>query len=113
MIGIGGGTEKIQNRTSFGVTQEKGEAKGNSMMMFTATSNTTVNLAENLRVNMLLKGSVRDVKGFAYGVDPFSYAYNTSRVIPAYNEDGSYYYHEKWVNIAMLLMVNMFIIIMS
>lgn len=95
LIGIGGGTEKIQNRTSFGVTQEKGEAKGNSMMMFTATSNTTVNLAENLRVNMLLKGSVRDVKGFAYGVDPFGYAYNTSRVLPAYNEDGSYYYHDK------------------
>lgn len=31
-------------------------------------------------------------------VDPFSYAYNTSRVIPMYNEDGSLYYHEKWAD---------------
>ena len=94
-VSISGGSEKIQNRTSFGYTEEKGEAKGNNMTTFTATSNTTVNFGERLMINMLLKGTVRDVRGFAYGVDPFSYAYNTTRVIPAYNEDGSYYYHEK------------------
>lgn len=38
---------------------------------------------------------MRKVDGFAYGVDPFSYAYNTSRVIPCYNEDGTLLYHEK------------------
>lgn len=37
----------------------------------------------------------RNVEGFAYDVDPFNYAYNTSRAIPAYNEDGSLFYHEK------------------
>lgn len=94
-VSISGGSEKILNRTSFGYTEERGEAKGNDMTMFTATSNTTVNFGDRLMVNLLLKGSVRDVKGFAYGVDPFAYAYNTTRVIPAYNEDGSYYYHEK------------------
>ena len=35
------------------------------------------------------------MEGFAYDVDPFNYAYNTSRAIPAYNEDGSLFYHEK------------------
>lgn len=94
-VSISGGSEKILNRTSFGYTEERGEAKGNDMTMFTATSNTTVNFGDRLMVNLLLKGSVRDVKGFAYGVDPFAYAYNTTRVIPAYNEDGSYYYHTK------------------
>ena len=94
-LGISGGSEKIQNRTSFGYSQENGEAKGNEMTSFTATSNTTVKLWDQVTVNMLLKGSIREVDGFAYGVDPFRYAYNTSRVIPAYNEDGSLYYHEK------------------
>ena len=94
-LGISGGSEKIQNRTSFGFTQEKGEAIGNDIVLFTATSNTTAKLWENLTINMSLKGSIREVDGFAYGVDPFGYAYNTSRVIPAYNEDGSLYYHEK------------------
>lgn len=94
-LGISGGSEKIQNRTSLGYTQQKGEAEGNAMTVFTATSNTTVNLWERVLVNLLLKGTTREVKGFAYGVDPFDYAYNTSRVIPAYNEDGSLFYHEK------------------
>lgn len=48
-------------------------------------------------VNLLLKGSVRDVNGFAYGVNPFDYAYSTSRAIPIYQEDGSLFYHEKLV----------------
>ncbi|MFR5657444.1 MAG: hypothetical protein ACLUDU_05320 [Butyricimonas faecihominis] len=46
-------------------------------------------------LNLSLNGSVRNVEGFAYDVDPFNYAYNTSRAIPAYNEDGSLFYHEK------------------
>ena len=94
-LSISGGSDKIQNRTSFSFTQENGEAKGNNMTQFSATSNTTVNLKDYVSLNLLLKGSVRDVEGFAYGVDPFTYAYETSRVIPCYNEDGSLYYHQK------------------
>ena len=98
-LSLAGGSEKIQNRTSLGYTDETGEATGNKVTLLTATSNTTVNLMDNkLIVNLLLKGTWRKVKGFAYDVDPFSYAYNTSRVIPMYNEDGSLYYHEKWAN---------------
>ena len=98
-LSLSGGSEKIQNRTSLGYTDETGEANGNKVTLLTATSNTTVNLMNNkLIVNLLLKGTWRKVKGFAYDVDPFSYAYNTSRVIPMYNEDGSLYYHEKWAD---------------
>ena len=98
-LSLAGGSEKIQNRTSLGYTDETGEATGNKVTLLTATSNTTVNLMNNkLIVNLLLKGTWRKVKDFAYDVDPFSYAYNTSRVIPMYSEDGSLYYHEKWAN---------------
>lgn len=98
-LSLSGGSEKIQNRTSLGYTDETGEANGNKVTLLTAISNTTVNLMNNkLIVNLLLKGTWRKVKGFAYDVDPFSYAYNTSRVIPMYNEDGSLYYHEKWAD---------------
>ena len=94
-LSLSGGSETVQNRTSFGFSQENGEAKGNTMTQFTATSNTTVRLWDCVTVNMSLNGSIRNVKGFAYGVDPFSYAYETSRVIPAFTEDGSLYYHDK------------------
>ena len=96
-LSLSGGAEKIQNRTSLGYTDERGEAKGNNVALFTATSNTTVNLFDNkLMVNLLLKGTWRKAEGFAYDVDPFNYAYNTSRVIPMYNEDGTLHYHDKW-----------------
>ena len=94
-LSISGGSEKVQNRTSFSFSQENGEAKGNGMTHFSVTSNTTANLWDRVTVNMSLNASIREVDGFAYGVDPFSYAYETSRVIPCYNEDGSLYYHEK------------------
>lgn len=95
-LSVSGGSEKIMNRTSFGFRQNKGEAKGNTETLFTATSNTTVRLWNCLTIDMLLKGSIREVDGFAYGVDPYNYAYNTSRIISAYNEDGTLFYHETW-----------------
>lgn len=94
-LSFSGGSETVQNRTSFGYSQENGEARGNNVTQFTVNSNTTINLWECVTLNLSLNGSIRDVKGFAYGVDPFSYAYNTSRVIPAFNEDGTLYYHDK------------------
>ncbi|WP_306437785.1 SusC/RagA family TonB-linked outer membrane protein [Odoribacter splanchnicus] len=94
-ISISGGAEKIQNRTSFSFLQENGEARGNGMTQFSATSNTTFNVGKRLTMNFLLNGSIRQVEGFAYDVDPFKYAYLTSRAIPCYNEDGSLCYHEK------------------
>lgn len=98
-VSISGGSDKIQNRTSLGYTNEQGDANGNGSTLFTALSNSTINLFDRrLIVNVNLKGSARRVKGFAYGVDPFTYAYNTSRVIPMYNDDGSLYYHEKWAD---------------
>ena len=53
-------------------------------------------LIPNLRISLNLNGSYREMFGFAYGVSPFSYAYNTARTIPLRNEDGTLYYHEKW-----------------
>ena len=40
-VSISGGNGKVLNRTSFGYAGEKGEAKGNDVNLFTATSNTT------------------------------------------------------------------------
>ncbi|MCB6974693.1 MULTISPECIES: SusC/RagA family TonB-linked outer membrane protein [Butyricimonas] len=94
-LSISGGSEKLQNRTSFGYSRQLGDAKGNNLSQFTVVSNTTVQLWNQLTVNMTVNGSTRKVDGFAYGVDPFSYAYATSRVIPCYEEDGSLFYHEK------------------
>ncbi|RFS21778.1 SusC/RagA family TonB-linked outer membrane protein [Chitinophaga silvatica] len=94
-ISISGGTEKITNRTSFSMQQQKGEAKGNDLSTFSASSNTTLRFGKRMTVNFLLNGTIRETNGFAYGVNPFDYAYKTSRTIPMYNDDGTLFYHEK------------------
>ncbi|MDR0765841.1 MAG: SusC/RagA family TonB-linked outer membrane protein [Odoribacteraceae bacterium] len=94
-VSISGGTEKVVSRNSFSIQGQKGEAIGNDMLTFTASSNTTFRFGDNLMLNLLLNGSVRETNGFAYGVAPFDYAYNTTRTIPMYNEDGTFFYHEK------------------
>jgi TonB-linked SusC/RagA family outer membrane protein len=94
-VSIAGGNEKITNRTSFNMQQQKGEAKGNDLSTFSASSNTTLRFGKRLTVNLLLNGSIRETDGFAYGVNPFDYAYNTSRTIPLYNDDGSLLYQQK------------------
>lgn len=94
-LSVSGGTEKITNRTSVNMQKQNGEAIGNDLTTFSASSNTTLRFGKRLTVNFLLNGTMRETDGFAYGVNPFDYAYNTSRTIPMYNPDGTYFFHEK------------------
>lgn len=94
-VSVSGGNERIVNRTSLSMQQQNGEAKGNDLRTFSAASNTTMRFGERLTVNLLLNGSMREADGFAYGVNPFDYAYNTARTIPMYNDDGTLFFHEK------------------
>jgi TonB-linked SusC/RagA family outer membrane protein len=94
-VSISGGTEKVATRNSFSIQGQKGEAVGNDMLTFSANSNTTFRFGDNVILNLLLNGSVRETNGFAYGANPFNYAYNTTRAIPMYNDDGTFFYHEK------------------
>lgn len=94
-VSVSGGSQKIMNRTSFGYNDEKGDARGNDLTSFTGTSNTQVVFSPNFIVNMLLHGSIRKVNGFAYGVSPWDYAFNTSRIFPVYDEHDALYYHGK------------------
>ncbi|MDL2319708.1 SusC/RagA family TonB-linked outer membrane protein [Alistipes sp. OttesenSCG-928-B03] len=103
-ISIGGGSEKVINRTSVSMQNQRGEAKGNDMQTFSASSSTTLRLFNNrLTIGLLLNGSMRETEGFHNSVSPFEYAYNTARTIPAYNDDGTLYYHEKRGEISMAI----------
>ncbi|MCT4614668.1 MAG: SusC/RagA family TonB-linked outer membrane protein [Marinifilaceae bacterium] len=95
-LSISAGTKNISTRASFGFEDTKGEAIGNDMTQYTATSNSTLSLENGIKVNLGLKASIREVDGFAYDVNPFDYAYNTSRVIEGKDKEGNYVYHSKY-----------------
>lgn len=87
------GNDKIQNRVSLGYSSTMGEAKGNDMTTFTSSANITYRPSSKLVIDFSLNGTYRKTNDFYAGVSPYEYAMNTSRALPAYNEDGSLYYY--------------------
>lgn len=57
--------------------------------------NLDVNFASWLTATFGLNGSVSDRSYYQDAIAPMQYAYRTSRVIPAYNTDGTLYYYDK------------------
>ncbi|WP_316828963.1 SusC/RagA family TonB-linked outer membrane protein [Pedobacter miscanthi] len=91
-LNISGGSDKTTYYGSVGYLNDKGNSNGNEQNRYTASANINSSLTDNLKIGLKLNGSKSTTSGF-YQVDPFKYAYNTSRTIPAYNEDGSYYFY--------------------
>lgn len=91
-ISLSGGSDRTTYYGSIGVMNDKGNTKGNEQNRYTASLNVNSTLTDNLRIGLKLNGSKSKTDGF-YNVNPFSYAYNTSRSIPLYNEDGSPYFY--------------------
>jgi TonB-linked SusC/RagA family outer membrane protein len=89
-LSVSGGSDKTTYYASIGYMNDRGNTKGNEQDRYTATANINSSLTDNLRVGFKLSGSRGTTTGF-FQVDPFNYAFNASRTIPAYNEDGSWY----------------------
>lgn len=92
-VSISGGSQKLQSRFSMGFNTQPGEAKENSLLSVTASSNTTYRPVDNLSIDFNISGSYRKSKDYFSQVSPYTYAMNTTRVISAYNPDGSYFYY--------------------
>lgn len=95
-VSLSTSTDKVSSRVSLGISNTAGEAVGNDMLSFTANSNTTFRLNKKLVIDMSLSGSYRNNNDFAFGVSPYEYAMNTTRALPAYNDDGTFFYHDKY-----------------
>lgn len=93
-LSISGGSDKTTYHASFGVNYNNNTAKGNDQESYNASLNINSNFWNCVNINAGLSGSLAKTNSFA-GIDPFSYAYNTSRVIPAFDEEGERYFYPK------------------
>ena len=64
--------------------------------MFSSRLAINAQLTRRLSVSLNLNGTMRDAKGYGAGVSPYSYAMNTSRSVPCYEEDGSLAYYQNY-----------------
>lgn len=94
-ISFSGGNNDATYRASFGYGNVKNTAIGNDQTTYTGSLATSFIFWKKLTVSASLSGSHQKTKAFAAGVDPFSYAINTSRVISCFDDDGELFYYDK------------------
>lgn len=94
-LSISGGAGETRYYASFGYTGEGGNIKTQFNDRYTTSMNLTTTLAQNLRARFALNGSVQKKNHLPSEINVMNYAYETTRALPAFNEDGSYYFYKK------------------
>lgn len=92
---VSGGGSKASYYASFGFTDDDDIVKGNKNKRYNAMVNLDVNFTKWITASFGLNGSVSDRSYYQSSIAPMQYAYRASRVIPAYNDDGTYYFYKQ------------------
>ena len=96
-LSISGGTGTIKYYASIGYNDMTGNIRGESYDQYSASMRLETNY-KRFSVRFSMQGNVNEKKYTPEDIGAISYAYNTSRAIPAYNEDGSYWYYKKGIS---------------
>ncbi len=92
-ISVSGGSDKTTYYASFGITNNNGTAKGNDSKSYQGSVNVNTIFWDRLQFSAKVAGSVSKTNGFHSSVSPYSYASTTSRVLPAFEENGEWAYY--------------------
>ncbi len=95
-VSVSGGSQRTTYSASVGYSQNDGIEIGNENDQFTSRLNVRSEFNERLSMSLNLNGSIRNSDGYGPGVNPYSYALNTSRAVPAYADDGSLAYYKNY-----------------
>ncbi len=106
-VNVSGGSDKIRYYTSVGFTQTDDVIKYTDNNRYTAMVKLDINLSKKFMAEFNVNGYYSDRQYAASNVNLINYAYNTSRAIRAFNNDGSLYYYQKkgsygWYNYNIL-----------
>lgn len=104
-LSISGANDKINYYVSGAYTDENANVKGTGVEQYNVMAKVQAKLATGLTGTVQLRANVTNKDYLHSSISPYSYAYNTSRAIPAFNSDGtlSYYNAEQGYNANPLL----------
>ena len=94
-ISISGGSEETRYYGSIGYARDNDVIRRNYTQRYTASMNLQTNMTKWLTANFQLLGNISEKRYYQDEINPMNYAYNTTRTLPAYTEDGEYYYYEQ------------------
>lgn len=92
-VSVSGGTDKVRYYTSLSYNNSPGIAKGSQSERFTGLGKLWVKINNVFDAELKLDLGTTTNDGYSDGVNPYSYAYNTSRAFSPYDENGDYYYY--------------------
>ncbi len=91
---VSGGSETMRYYISLGANFENGVSKTTNTQRYTAMVNMDMTFSPKIRANFALNGNIQQKNHLMPEIDAMDYAYNTSRTIPCYNEDGTLFYYD-------------------
>lgn len=94
-LSVSGGSEDIRYYVSLGYNRENGVTKTTKTDRMTSMVNLDINFMENLQVRFALNANIQQKNHLQESINAMEYAYNTTRALPAFNEDGSYFFYDK------------------
>ncbi len=93
-LDVSGGSQAMRYYVSLGTNFEDGVSKTTNIKRYTAMVNMDITFSERMRANFSLNGNIQNKNNLMPNIDAMDYAYNTSRAIPCYNEDGSLFFYD-------------------
>lgn len=94
-VSISGASDKVNYYFSGAFQHTPATVRGTGIKQFNGLMKLGVNLLSNLRMEFQMRASTEDKEYLHSSLSPYQYAYNTSRAIPCYNEDGTLAYYNK------------------
>ncbi len=94
-VNISGGSDKFRYYASLGYTDDNDVIKNNLNNRYTASTNLDFTISNRMQASLSINAYHSKRQYDQSDVSPIDYAYKTSRVIPAYNDDGTYYYYRR------------------
>jgi TonB-linked SusC/RagA family outer membrane protein len=92
-VSISGANDKVNYYVSGAFVNNLGNVRGEGHRQYNAFAKLQYRLRSNITASVQMQGSIHKKDYLHSALSAYSYAYNTSRTIPAFNEDGSYAYY--------------------
>ena len=94
-ISISGGSSEATYYASIGYTRDNDVVWDSNNERYTATMKMNTNLTSWFNASLNVNGNVSTRQYYQQELSPMDYAYKTTRALPAYDENGEYFYFQK------------------
>ena len=95
-LNISGGSDIIRYYASLGYDRDNGVSKTTFTERYTVSAKMDVQMTKKMYLGVKLNGNVQKKNHLVSSINAMDYAYNTTRALPCFNEDGSLYYYERY-----------------